>query len=230
MSGTGTISGPPYGGSITLPSSTFVSSDVRWVVQTSALLHRRPCVTLGLTAPARPRASSISRLCTSPSRRSRRRDLPDPAALASAPTLIFLDLVLDPDGFVQEFLFIGPVTSLSLRSGASRARAARCGRWPRSAPFGDAPPEVGAQLALRDLAAGGARQRVHHDQALGPPLARGAARREVRAQLVERRGSRRAAARRRRRRARRTPGRAARRRRRAPRPGAWRRPPRRPAR
>lgn len=82
------------------------------MVQTSACFTGDPCVTLGLTAPLGLGFEHLSTLYFAfPSLPST--SLPDPATLASAPALKFLDLVLNPDGFVDEFLFIGPVTSLS---------------------------------------------------------------------------------------------------------------------
>ena len=113
VSGSGTITGPPYGGSITLPSSTLVSAEVRWIVQTSGCATGAACVTLGLTEPLGGGLVHLATLlfafASLPST-----DLPDPATLAGAAASAgFLDLVLDGGGVVQSILFSGPVTSLS---------------------------------------------------------------------------------------------------------------------
>jgi hypothetical protein len=112
VGGSGTITGPPYGGSITLPSSTFVSAEVRWIVQTSGCATGGACVTLGLTEPLGGGlvhlATLVFAFSSLPSA-----DLPDPATLAAATSAGFLDLVLDGGGVVQSVLFSGAVTSLS---------------------------------------------------------------------------------------------------------------------
>jgi hypothetical protein len=112
VSGSGSISGPPYGGSITVPTSTLVSSEVRWIVQTSGCVTGGACAALGLSEPLGGGLTRYANLLfgftSLPSG-----DLPDPATLASATTLAFFDLVLDEDGVVQWIDYSGGVTSLS---------------------------------------------------------------------------------------------------------------------
>lgn len=112
VSGTGTITGPPYGGSITVPTGTLVSSEVRWGVVPTSCFIGTPCVVLGLSESAGPGlvhyATLIFGFSSLPSA-----DMPDPATLASADTLGFIDLLMDEDGFVQDLYFSGGVTSIS---------------------------------------------------------------------------------------------------------------------
>ena len=122
VNGAGAITGPPYGGSITLPTGTFVSSEVRWGVLTSGCFTGGGCVVLGLSEPAGPGLVHFSTLVFGfPSLPST--DMPDTATLATADPLGFLDLVMDEAGFVQEILFTGGVTSLSFSVPEPRALA-----------------------------------------------------------------------------------------------------------